>query len=69
MKIVVSGRVKVADSPLKHAPHTMDMVMAETWPYVYSRQQAAFPVPWCNPARWVHKSSSSSSSLRRFFYL
>jgi glycine dehydrogenase len=48
---VVTGRVAVHDSPLKHAPHTMDMVMQSTWDKVYSREQAGFPAPWCNPSR------------------
>jgi glycine dehydrogenase len=47
---VVSGAVKPEDSPLKHAPHTMDVVTAAEWTKPYSRQQAAFPAPWVNSA-------------------
>ena len=46
---VVSGRVPAAQSPLKAAPHTMDMVMAEAWDKPYSREVAAFPAPWVSP--------------------
>ncbi|MEJ2583754.1 MAG: aminomethyl-transferring glycine dehydrogenase [Robiginitalea sp.] len=31
---------------LKNAPHTVEMVTADTWHYPYSRQQAAFPLPY-----------------------
>merc|ERR1719453_2069419 len=43
---VVSGRVDIADSPLKHAPHTSDMISSEDWDKKYSRDTAAFPAPW-----------------------
>ncbi len=31
---------------LKNAPHTLTMVTADTWDYPYSRQKAAFPLPF-----------------------
>jgi glycine dehydrogenase len=31
---------------LKNAPHTMAMVTSDEWPYEYSRQEAAFPLPY-----------------------
>jgi len=34
------------DNPLKNAPHTAEMVMADIWFHPYSRRQAAFPLPW-----------------------
>ena len=40
------GRADRADNPLKHAPHTVDVVCADTWNHAYSREQAAFPAPW-----------------------
>eukprot|EP01037_Dinobryon_pediforme_P020195 gene20195-20752_t len=46
---VVSGRMPAADSPLKGAPHTVDVVCAAEWNRAYSRETAAFPAPWCNP--------------------
>lgn len=39
------------DSPLKHAPHTMDVVLSDEWNRPYSREKAAFPAPWVNAAR------------------
>jgi len=32
------------DSALKNAPHTEAVVTADTWPYTYGRQHAAFPL-------------------------
>ena len=41
---VASGKISAEDSPLRHAPHTA-MMLAGEWKYLYSREQAAFPVP------------------------
>lgn len=45
---VVSGRIAVADSPLKKAPHTMAAIASADWEknYKYSRMTGAFPAPW-----------------------
>lgn len=43
---VRTGKIAAADSPLKHAPHTVDVVTAADWDRKYSRQQAAFPGAW-----------------------
>lgn len=34
------------DSVLKNAPHTQTMLTADEWPYSYTRQEAAFPLPY-----------------------
>ncbi|MGE5337344.1 MAG: aminomethyl-transferring glycine dehydrogenase [Gemmatimonadota bacterium] len=41
---VEEGRVDRDDNPLKNAPHTAAMVMAENWEHDYTREQAAFPL-------------------------
>ena len=53
MQEVVDGRVTAEQSPLKHAPHTMDMIARADWDshHVYSRETAAFPAPWTNAAK------------------
>jgi glycine dehydrogenase len=43
---VADGRFDRADNPLKHAPHTARELAAEAWPHRYTREQAAFPLPW-----------------------
>ena len=45
IRAVEEGRVDREDNPLKNAPHTAAMVMAENWAHDYTREQAAFPLP------------------------
>jgi glycine dehydrogenase len=40
------GRWDPNDSVLKNAPHTATQVTAENWTHGYSREEAAFPLPW-----------------------
>ena len=34
------------DNPLVHAPHTLEVVLDDAWARAYSRERAAFPLPW-----------------------
>jgi glycine dehydrogenase len=43
---VIAGRADKKDNILKHAPHTAKSVCANEWQRPYSREQAAFPLPW-----------------------
>jgi glycine dehydrogenase len=43
---VESGVLPKDDNPLKHAPHTLESVLADGWAHAYSRERAAFPLPW-----------------------
>jgi len=43
---VVTGAVDPKDNVLKNAPHTAAVVTADTWTHPYSREKAAFPLPW-----------------------
>ena len=43
---VVSGRADKTDNPLKNAPHTAEAVSASEWLHKYSREEAAFPLPF-----------------------
>ena len=49
---IAAGRLDRADNPLKHAPHTAREVMANVWTHAYSREQAAFPLPWVAAAKY-----------------
>jgi glycine dehydrogenase len=40
------------DNPLKNAPHTAAAVMADEWTHPYSREQAAYPVPWLRESKY-----------------
>ena len=46
IQAVVDGRADAKDNVLKNAPHTADMVTADAWEHPYSREQAAFPLPF-----------------------
>ena len=41
---IESGEMDPKDNLLKNAPHTADMIAAESWPHDYSRKQAGFPL-------------------------
>jgi len=43
---VVVGKADTRDNVLKNAPHTAAAVAASDWAHSYSREQAAFPLPW-----------------------
>jgi len=43
---VENGIMDKTDNPLKNAPHTSAVVTANGWAHPYSRQQAAFPLPY-----------------------
>ena len=43
---VITGAVDAKDNVLKHAPHTAAAVSADAWPHSYSREKAAYPLPW-----------------------
>ncbi len=49
---IAAGRLDRADNPLKHAPHTAREVTADTWSHGYTREQAAFPLPWVAAAKY-----------------
>ena len=43
---VEKGLLDKINNPLKNAPHTTSVVTADDWSYGYSRQKAAFPLPY-----------------------
>jgi len=49
---VEAGEWPREDNPYKNAPHTMEVVTGDVWAHPYSRQTAAFPLPWVK----AHKS-------------
>jgi glycine dehydrogenase len=46
MQKVANGEFDQANNPLKHAPHTAQVVCADRWDRPYSRELAAFPTAW-----------------------
>ncbi|MDA0190004.1 MAG: glycine dehydrogenase (aminomethyl-transferring), partial [Proteobacteria bacterium] len=43
---VEQGLWPATDNPLKNAPHTQADLADAGWTHPYSRQEAAFPLPW-----------------------
>jgi glycine dehydrogenase len=52
MQAVANGESDPANNPLKHAPHTAQVVCADAWDHPYSRETAAFPAPWTREAKF-----------------
>jgi glycine dehydrogenase len=46
IQAVIDGKADPKDNVLKNAPHTAAAVSADDWAHAYSREQAAFPVPY-----------------------
>jgi len=49
---VEEGRVAPQESPLRRAPHTAGALLAAEWSRPYSREQAAFPLPFVREAKF-----------------
>ena len=43
---IVSMQNGDTNSPLKNAPHTQEMLTSDNWEFPYSREKAAFPLPY-----------------------
>lgn len=43
---IASGESDPEDNPLKHAPHPAATLLADSWARAYSRETAAYPLPW-----------------------
>jgi glycine dehydrogenase len=49
---VVDGKVDPRDNVLKNAPHTAEEVAADAWTHPYSREQAAYPLPYLRASKF-----------------
>ena len=47
-----NGSVDVENNILKNAPHTVAVVTANLWKYPYSREKAAYPLPFVKEAKF-----------------
>ncbi len=43
---IAEGKYSLEDNPLHNAPHTAQVVCADEWHHAYSREKAAFPLPY-----------------------
>jgi glycine dehydrogenase len=46
IRAIEEGQVDRMDNALKNAPHTAQVLLADSWNHPYSREQAAYPAPW-----------------------
>ncbi len=46
IKSIEEGSSDKTDNALKNSPHTQHVICADEWKHTYSRQQAAFPLPY-----------------------
>ena len=46
IQAILDGRADPRDNVLKNAPHTAEEVTSDHWPHPYSREQAAYPLPF-----------------------
>ena len=49
---VVTGAVDARDNVLKNAPHTAEELTADTWSHPYTREQAAYPLPYVRASKF-----------------
>ena len=43
---VIDAKLTLENSPLSHAPHTLNTICSDNWDRAYSREDAAFALPW-----------------------
>eukprot|EP00731_Ephydatia_muelleri_P018776 Em0011g816a len=46
---IEEGKYPTEDNVLKSAPHTLRVITSTNWEHPYSREKAAFPLPWVTP--------------------
>jgi glycine cleavage system P protein (glycine dehydrogenase) len=51
IQAVIDGKADPKDNVLKNAPHTAGMVTSDDWSHAYSREQAAFPLPFVRASK------------------
>jgi glycine dehydrogenase len=44
--VIEQGDSLAETSVLRNAPHTVEVLTADEWPFTYTRQKAAYPLPW-----------------------
>ncbi|MGE0447660.1 MAG: glycine dehydrogenase (aminomethyl-transferring), partial [Vicinamibacterales bacterium] len=52
IEAVVTGKVDRKDNVLKNAPHTAEAVTATEWSHPYTREEAAFPLPFVKARKY-----------------
>jgi glycine dehydrogenase len=49
---IADGKMDKSDNPLKHAPHTQSVICSDEWSHLYTREKAAFPLPFTRVSKF-----------------
>jgi glycine dehydrogenase len=49
---IAAGRLDRRDNPLKNAPYTAAELLSSNWQHAYSREKAAYPLPFVAAAKY-----------------
>lgn len=49
---IEDGKFSSEDNVLKHSPHTLASVISDEWKYSYSREKAAYPLPFSREGKF-----------------
>lgn len=52
IQAIEDGKADRQDNVLKNAPHTVHEIARDDWSHPYTREQAAFPMPWVRAAKF-----------------
>lgn len=52
MQAIANGQADKTDNVLKNAPHTQAVICSNAWNHAYTREQAAFPLPYVAAAKF-----------------
>ena len=49
---IEEGKANATSNLLKNAPHTAEVIARDEWTYPYSRERAAYPLPWLRSSKF-----------------
>lgn len=52
IKEIEEGKYNSEDNVLKNSPHTLTSVISDEWKYPYSREKAAYPLPFTREGKF-----------------
>ncbi|MGM0422433.1 MAG: aminomethyl-transferring glycine dehydrogenase [Pseudomonadota bacterium] len=52
IQAIADQKINLEDSPLRHAPHSLETICADHWDRQYRREQAAFPLPYLRAQKY-----------------
>jgi glycine dehydrogenase len=60
---IASGKADITDNVLKNAPHTAKRLIASEWNHPYSREKAAYALPWLKENKfWVSVARADNAT-------